>query len=100
MSNLNHQIQSLHQPIDKALFRALSLLLGFMHVGLLMWEPSLYSEAIGGFNAFIAPLMILAMCSSMIFGIGFKPLFWLWQLLFSPYLSLSVLGYLTIAYFV
>lgn len=78
--------------------RVLSLLLGFFHVAMLMWEPELYSQAIGGFNALIAPLMILALCSSMIFGIGFQPRFWLWQLLFSPYISLSVLFYLSVAY--
>ncbi|MGF1755219.1 cyd operon protein YbgE [Vibrio makurazakiensis] len=99
MSNLTEQVSKLHAPADKTLLRVLSLVLGFMHVGLVMWEPNAYSVGIGGFNAVIAPLLIWAVCSSMVFGVGFKPIAWYWQLLFSPYFSLSILLYLTFAYF-
>ncbi|TOH31943.1 cyd operon protein YbgE [Vibrio parahaemolyticus] len=53
----------------------------------------------GGFNAVIAPALIWALCSSMVFGVGFKPRNWYWQLLFSPYFSLAILIYLTALYF-
>ncbi|UPQ87090.1 cyd operon protein YbgE [Vibrio sinaloensis] len=96
MSNFAHQVARLHAPVDKALWRALSLLLGFYHVALLMWDPEQYSVSIGGFNAVIAPLLIWAVCSSMVFGVGFKPRHWVWQLCFSPYCSLTILGYLTV----
>ncbi|WP_047043828.1 cyd operon protein YbgE [Vibrio mexicanus] len=98
MSNLAQKIAKVHQPLDKALFRALSLILGFFHVAMLMWEPRVYSEAIGGFNSTISPLMIWAFCSSMVFGIGFTPRHWVWQLFFSPIFSLLILLYLTAAY--
>ncbi|MEF1289608.1 cyd operon protein YbgE [Vibrio sp. M260118] len=96
MSNLAEQVAKLHAPLDKALFRALSLVLGFYHVAMVMWDPELYSASIGGFNAVISPLLIWAICSSMVFGIGFKPRNWYWQVLFSPYFSLAILSYLTI----
>ncbi|MGR5235332.1 cyd operon protein YbgE [Vibrio alfacsensis] len=99
MSNLADKVAKLHAPMDKAPLRVLSLILGFMHVGLVMWDPDAYHRAIGGFNAVIAPAMIWAMCSSMVYGVGFKPKKWYWQVLFSPYFSLAILIYLTALYF-
>ena len=96
MSNLAAQVAKLHALLDKALFRVLSLILGFYHVALVMWDPEVYSESIGGFNAIISPLMIWAICSSMVFGLSFKPRNWYWQVLFSPYFSLAILSYLTV----
>lgn len=100
MSNLTEQVTKLHQPVDKTLLRVLSLVLGFVHVGLVMWNPEAYAESIGGFNAVIGPMFIWAVCSSMVFGVGFKPRAWVWQLLFSPYASLTILLYLTVLRFI
>lgn len=90
------QVTEYHKPVDKTLLRVLSLLLGFYHIAMIMWDPELYSQSIGGFNTVISPLMIWALCASMVFGVGFRPRKWFWQLLFSPYISLSILIYLTI----
>lgn len=99
MSNLADKVAKLHAPMDKTLLRVLALILGFMHVGLVMWEPNAYHREIGGFDAFIAPALIWAVCSSMVYGVGFKPRNWYWQVLFSPYFSLAILIYLTALYF-
>ncbi|EOD9426188.1 cyd operon protein YbgE [Vibrio harveyi] len=99
MSNLADKVAKLHAPMDKTLLRVLALILGFMHVGLVMWEPNAYHREIGGFNAFIAPALIWSVCSSMVYGVGFKPRNWYWQVLFSPYFSLAILIYLTALYF-
>ncbi|AEH32898.1 cyd operon protein YbgE [Vibrio anguillarum] len=96
MSKLAMQVTEYHKLVDKTLLRVLSLLLGFYHIAMIMWDPELYSQSIGGFNAVISPLMIWALCASMVFGVGFRPRKWFWQLLFSPYISLSILIYLTI----
>lgn len=98
MSKLATQIAALHQPMDKALLRVLSLVLAIGHTALLMWDPISYSQAIGGFNAIVGPLFIWAVCSGVIFGIGFTPIFVVWRILFSPYFSFTTLSYLTIAY--
>ncbi|MFC1234048.1 cyd operon protein YbgE [Vibrio sp. F74] len=98
MNKLAIQIANLHRPIDKALFRALSFLLAIGHAGLLMWDPNQYSNAIGGFNAVIGPLFLWAICSGVIFGVGFTPIHIVWKAFFSPYISFVILIYLTIAY--
>lgn len=85
MNNASIQLTKLHQPIDKILFKMLSILLGFYHVAMVMWDPEAYAVSIGGFNALVAPLLIWAICSSMVFGVGFKPRSWVWQIFFSPY---------------
>nr|WP_216613384.1 cyd operon protein YbgE [Vibrio sp. 99-8-1] len=93
------QVVKAHQPIENsALLRALIFVLAIGHAGLVMWEPTLYAQAIGGFNAVIAPLLIWSVCTGVIVGIGFVPRAWFWKLFFSPYLSFAVLCYLTIRY--
>ncbi|MGU3840132.1 cyd operon protein YbgE [Vibrio diabolicus] len=99
MSNLADKVAQLHAPMDKTLLRVLSLILGFTHVGLLMWDPEAYHQAIGGFNSIIAPSLIWSVFSSMVYGVGFKPRNWYWQVLFSPYFSLAILIYLSALYF-
>ncbi|MDG3087716.1 cyd operon protein YbgE [Vibrio hannami] len=99
MSNLATKVAEIHRPVERALFRALSILMVFMHAGLVLWEPTQYAQAIGGFNTVISPLMIWAICTGVIFGVGFTPINWYWRVLFSPYISLLVLGYLTFLYF-
>nr|WP_223159426.1 MULTISPECIES: cyd operon protein YbgE [Vibrio] len=88
---MSTQVAKFHSPMDKTLFKVLSLALGFYHLFSIMWNPESYADSIGGFNAIVAPLIIWAMCSSMVYGVGFKPRFWVWQLLFSPYISLPIL---------
>ncbi len=39
---------------------------------MVMWEPHKYADRIGGFNEVVGPLLIWAVCSSMIYGVGFK----------------------------
>ncbi|MDP5255038.1 MULTISPECIES: cyd operon protein YbgE [unclassified Vibrio] len=80
---------------DKALVRALSLLLGFTHLALVMWDPHQYSLQIGGFNGVISPLLIWSICSSMVSGVGFLPRHWMWQWVFSPLFSLPILFTIT-----
>ncbi|MCE7656076.1 cyd operon protein YbgE [Vibrio fluvialis] len=96
MSNWSAQIANLHAPVDKTVLKVLSLILDFYHVAMVMWDPEAYSASIGGFNALIAPLLIWAICSSMVFGVGFRPRKWIWQLVFSPYISLPILCYLLV----
>lgn len=98
MSDLAQRLTDWHQPLNQRWLRGLSLLLALLHAGLVMWEPYRYAHAIGGFNATIVVLMIWAMCTSVIFGIGFQPINWCWQILFSPYFSLVIMGYLTYLY--
>jgi cyd operon protein YbgE len=65
--------------------------LGFLHVGLLMWEPTEYAQLIGGFSLLKASLLIWAMCTSMIVGVGFNPYTLKFKLIFSPYVAMLIL---------
>lgn len=65
--------------------------LGMLHVGLLMWEPTHYSNLIGGFNPWNVILLIWAMCTSMVVGVGFVPYRFAFKLVFNPYCSLAIL---------
>lgn len=97
VNNWSIQLTKWHQPIDNTVFRVLSIVLGFYHVAMVMWDPEVYAASIGGFNALVAPLLIWGICSSMVFGIGFKPRSWIWQVFFSPYFSLPILiGFLLV----
>ncbi len=91
-------LDTVHAPLDRGLVRALSLVLAFANLGLLMWNPHQYADRIGGFSNLSGIALIWAICSSMVFGLNFKPRFWLWQLVFSPVFSLIILIYLSILY--
>jgi cyd operon protein YbgE len=93
--NFTRSLERWHRPIYFLPYRLLLMGCGFYHVALLMWNPHRYAETIGGFNLMVAMLLIWAICSSMIFGIGFKPRAWLWQVIFSPYISAVLLIVLT-----
>lgn len=98
MTDLATLVAKWHSPMDRSLLKLLSIALALSHVALFMWQPQHYAEHIGGFNHIIGPLFIWSLCSSVIYGIGFKPTSWYWQLLFSPYISLSFLVYLSAIY--
>ncbi|MEI8633921.1 cyd operon protein YbgE [Vibrio sp. PP-XX7] len=94
MTDLSHSIAQWHRAIDHIVYRVLVMGCGFYHVSLLMWNPHSYAASIGGFNLTVVILLIWSVCSSMIFGIGFKPRRLQWQVLFSPYLSgLILIGF-------
>lgn len=98
MESLTQQLEKLHQPINSTLFRLLCFLFAMGHTALFLWEPTQYAEAIGGFNPILGFLFVWSLCSGVIFGVGFIPIFWLWRLVFTPYLPLGLLSYLTVAY--
>ncbi|MCM0147318.1 cyd operon protein YbgE [Photobacterium galatheae] len=72
--------------------RLLALVMGLVTAGLVMWDPELFSREIGGFGPVISPALIWSCCTAMIFGVGFVPRRWFWQVLFSPYIALPILA--------
>lgn len=38
--------------------------------------------------------LIWVTCTAMIYGVGFVPLRWYWQVFFTPYLALPILSYI------
>ncbi|WP_200856886.1 cyd operon YbgE family protein, partial [Klebsiella pneumoniae] len=49
----SEKIARCHDITDKALLKALSILLGFYNAAMVMWDPNSYADRIGGFNAVI-----------------------------------------------
>lgn len=94
MSNLDHWVKSAHQWLDFGLLRIASLLMSMASAGLVVWEPTLFAQAIGGFGPIISPALIWATCAAMVFGVGFVPRRWYWQVFFTPYISLPILAYI------
>ncbi|KUI99826.1 cyd operon protein YbgE [Vibrio sp. MEBiC08052] len=96
MNDFSALIAQWHRPINHIFYRILLMGVAFYHVALLMWNPQTYAATIGGFNLVVVVLLILAICASMIFGVGFKPRRWFWQILFSPYLAGCILVYFSL----
>ncbi|MGF1699011.1 cyd operon protein YbgE [Photobacterium makurazakiensis] len=94
MSNLNLWVKRVHQWVDFTLLRLLALMMSLATAGLVIWEPTLFAQAIGGFGPVISPALIWASCAAMVFGVGFVPHRWYWQVFFTPYLSLPILLYI------
>ncbi len=99
VSNIERAIKAVHAPLMKLPLKLLAIAIAVAVAGLVMWEPHQFAEAIGGFNPVIAPLMIWATCSAMVFGMSFVPHRWYWQLFFSPIIALPILIYILGLYF-
>ncbi|MCP3699197.1 MAG: cytochrome bd biosynthesis protein [Aliivibrio sp.] len=99
MSNLADKIDSVHSPINNIVVRLLLIAVAVFHMAMLMWEPRMYSEQIGGFSGLLAPSLIYSVCTAFIFAVGFIPHKWIWKLIFSPYFSIAILGYFSYLYF-
>ncbi|MEH6532488.1 MAG: cyd operon protein YbgE [Photobacterium frigidiphilum] len=94
MSSLSVWVTQAHQLLDNTLLRALSFLLALASAGLVVWEPIHFAQAIGGFDLIKSPTLIWATCSAMIYGVGFVPRHWYWQVVFTPFIALPILSYI------
>ncbi|AAW85451.1 MULTISPECIES: cyd operon YbgE family protein [Aliivibrio] len=99
MSNLADKIDSVQSPINNIVIRLLLVGVAVFHMAMLMWEPTIYAERIGGFSGLLAPALIYSVCTAFIFVVGFIPQKWGWKLLFSPYFSMLILIYFSYLYF-
>lgn len=86
-------VNAIHQPMRCFPLQLLALVMALTVAALVMWDPKHFAQAIGGFGPVIAPLMIWATCSAVMFGMGFVPHRWYWQVFFSPMIALPILLY-------
>lgn len=99
VNKISQKMTDIHSPMDRALLRALFFIVTLFHISMFMWEPTAYADQIGGFNLQLTWLFIWSLCSGLIYSVGFKPVLWVWQLCFSPYISGLILCYFSWAYF-
>lgn len=77
-------LDGLYDRLHIRVLTLLSLALALTCGGLVMWDPQSFADRIGGFSVANGPALVWATCTGMIHGMGFKPRFWLWQLVFFP----------------
>lgn len=94
VSNFDHWVKQAHQPLNFSVLRMVGLLMSIVTAALVVWEPTLFAQAIGGFGPVISPALIWATCAAMVYGVGFVPTRWYWQLFFTPYAALPILAYI------
>ncbi|UJF18625.1 cyd operon YbgE family protein [Vibrio sp. SS-MA-C1-2] len=99
-NNLNRWVSYYHQWTDVKVLRIVVLILSFCLAGIFLWDPIQFAQEIGGLVGYKGLLLIWGICAGVIYGIGFKPILWIWQLLFSPYISILIIGYFSLLHFI
>ncbi|WP_206422902.1 cyd operon YbgE family protein [Photobacterium sanguinicancri] len=94
VSKIDLWVKAVHKHLDFGALRLVAMLAGLGLTALVVWDPTLFAQAIGGFGPVISPALIWSICTTMIYGVGFVPRNWYWQVFFTPYISLPVLTYI------
>ena len=100
MKKLDHYMDFLHRPFENGYTRYISILLGLSLTFSLLFNLNHAADYAASLGVAYFTLILLALSASFIHGLGFYPRFWLWKLLFSPYLSLLILLTFTVFIFI
>ncbi|WP_075180727.1 cyd operon protein YbgE [Pantoea sp. 1.19] len=84
-------IAGLYDMMDKRPLRALSLVLALVMAGCILWDPSRVAAKTSSLSLWQGLLLIWAICTGVIHGVGFHPQRLRWQALFTPLPALLVL---------
>lgn len=88
---INHYITIIEKPFDNGIARLFSMLLALSLSALLLVNPNHIADSAAALDHGYLTLLMLALSGGFIHGIGFKPIFWLWRILFSVYFSWTIL---------
>lgn len=77
-------ITRLYQWMDKSPLRALSLLMALLLAGCMFWDPKRFAANSSSLEIWQGLLMMWAVCTGVIHGVGFRPHRLRWQAFFSP----------------
>ncbi|AYN29560.1 cyd operon protein YbgE [Buttiauxella sp. 3AFRM03] len=77
-------IAKLYAVMDKSPLRALSLIMALVLAGCMFWDPSRFAAKTSGLEIWHGFLLMWAVCTGVIHGVGFRPRKVLWQGVFSP----------------
>jgi len=88
---MREPIRMLCDLMDRAPLRALSLLLALVTAGAVMWDPAHIGSQAGSLPALQGLVLIWAVCTGVIHGVGFWPQKSRWQALFTPLPAMLVL---------
>lgn len=84
-------IAHLYQLMDKGPLRVLSLVAALLLAGCMFWDPSRFAANSSQLAVWQGLVMMWAVCSGVIHGVGFRPRRLRWQGFFSPLPALLVL---------
>lgn len=84
-------LQTTCRLMDKGPLRALTLVLALWLAGCLLWNPARYASGAGGIVLWQGVLLIWAVCTGVIYGVGFRPRRFRWRALFTPLPALVIL---------
>lgn len=85
-------IRMLYDLMDRGPLRALSLLLALVTAGAVLWDPTRFSSQAGPLPGLQGLVLIWAVCTGVIHGVGFRPQKSRWQALFTPLPAMLVSG--------
>ncbi|PHM36048.1 cyd operon protein YbgE [Xenorhabdus innexi] len=77
-------VDRFYQLMNKGLLRALILIMALGLALCILWEPTIFASNTSSLMVWQGILLIWAICSGVIFGVGFNPEHFVWRLLFHP----------------
>lgn len=80
-------VDKLYQLMDKGPLRALALLMA----GCVMWDPTHFAARTSALEVWQGPLLVWAVCTSVIYGVGFRQQRLLWRVIFAPFPAFAIL---------
>lgn len=88
---MGQSIAHLYRLMDKGPLRVLSLVAALLLAGCMFWDPSRFAANSSQLAIWQGLVMMWAVCSGVIHGVGFRPRRLRWQGFFSPLPALIVL---------
>lgn len=82
----------LYAMTDKGPVRALSLVLALILAGCIFWDPTRFAAKTSSLEIWEGLLLIWAVCTGVIHGVGFRPQRALWRAFFSPLPAIVILA--------
>lgn len=77
-------IDKIQAMTNKGLLRALSLLLALIIAGHIFWDPTRFAAQTSSLGIWQGVMLVWAVCTCLIHGVGFQPRYLLWRWLFIP----------------
>lgn len=89
----------LYAVMDRGPLRALSLILALALAGCVFWDPTAFAAKTSSLQIWHGLLIIWAVCTGIIHGVGFKPIKLKWRTVFTP-LPAMIIVVLGLIYFI
>lgn len=96
---MERMFNQLYIIMDKGPLRALSLILSLVLAGCVFWDPAAFAAKTSSLQMWHGFIIIWAVCTGIIHGVGFKPQKLRWRIFFTPLPAMIIL-ILGLTYFI